>query len=253
MYENLWKEVAVAMLGLAGVATSQFSRVPDRGASEPRWAAQALYDAARGQVIGFGGVSATGLWNQKTTLWDGRNLSISTIPGSPSERKELAMAYDPIRARIVLFGGMDTQNAFGGADASSIHGEVWEISAPVDTGGPGRAIGRIPLHALSQPALGRTLRLWFQTYGVSSLDIGVGPSPRPVFTLPAPLFCTEASFYQMPLISLNLGTVPADGVGLPVPNSPSLLNGVLSLQGIALQPSSCLLATDSSNVRLINP
>lgn len=67
------------------------------------------FDAARGEVVLFGGLGATAL-NDTWVLVDGRwrQQSPST---SPSPRHEVACAWDPLRDRVVLVGGTNEANA----------------------------------------------------------------------------------------------------------------------------------------------
>jgi pyruvate/2-oxoacid:ferredoxin oxidoreductase beta subunit len=64
------------------------------------------YDAARGQVVLFGGVGYSGTLND-TWVWDGTNWVEKTPTTRPSGRYGHAMAYDAARGQVVLFGGHD--------------------------------------------------------------------------------------------------------------------------------------------------
>jgi hypothetical protein len=66
------------------------------------------YDAARKVTVLFGG---------DTCLWDGRSWTRVATTGGPPGRLVHALAYDPVRARIVLYGG-----TIGEQDA----GDTWE-------------------------------------------------------------------------------------------------------------------------------
>src|ERR1035438_9805765 len=63
------------------------------------------YDAARGQVVLFGGFdpSANGL--NDTWLWDGSNWHQESPATSPAVRGEHALAYDSAHGQVVLFAG----------------------------------------------------------------------------------------------------------------------------------------------------
>ncbi len=76
-----------------------------------RWSHCSVYDPARDRMLVYGGRSATG------TLGDVRALSLSGTPTwsaispsgtTPSSREGASMIYDPIRDRLVLFGGAST-------------------------------------------------------------------------------------------------------------------------------------------------
>ena len=77
------------------------------------------YDAATGQVVLMGGYvyGANGHPLGDTWLWDGEQWTEYTGPG-PSDRSHHAMAYDPERQVIVLYGG------YGGGEL--ILDDTWE-------------------------------------------------------------------------------------------------------------------------------
>jgi hypothetical protein len=61
------------------------------------------YDAARGQVVLFGGVSDVEL--SDTWVWDGTSWAQKNPLNSPTARYGHKMAYDAARGQVVLFGG----------------------------------------------------------------------------------------------------------------------------------------------------
>jgi hypothetical protein len=79
------------------------------------------YDAARGQVVLFGGMAQR---DQvffdfgDTWVWDGTNWTQKTPLNSPSARHGFAVAYDTAHAQVVLYGGTNL-------DASVIYPETW--------------------------------------------------------------------------------------------------------------------------------
>jgi hypothetical protein len=70
----------------------------------PRYGAAMAYDAARGEIMLFGGYSY-GTYFHETWTWDGANWEQETPSTAPSGRIDAAIAYDPVHSRIVLFGG----------------------------------------------------------------------------------------------------------------------------------------------------
>lgn len=64
------------------------------------------YDAARGQVVLYGGRVNTTTLLEDTHLWDGSRWVSGNIQG-PGPRAGHAMAYDPVRGRVVLHGGVN--------------------------------------------------------------------------------------------------------------------------------------------------
>lgn len=73
-----------------------------------RFAHAMAYDAARRQIILFGGFSYFGGDSNDTWAWDGANWTQIVTPDSPSPREGHALAFDPIRGEMVLFGGSHT-------------------------------------------------------------------------------------------------------------------------------------------------
>jgi hypothetical protein len=66
-----------------------------------------VYDAARQQVVLFGGerLSGDGGKSAETWLWDGTVWTQVNSPNQPEPRDEHSMVYDSTRQRVVLFGG----------------------------------------------------------------------------------------------------------------------------------------------------
>jgi hypothetical protein len=62
------------------------------------------YDAARAEVVLFGGCCSGGLLND-TWIWDGTTWTEQHPTTSPSARSGMGMAYDAARGEVVLFGG----------------------------------------------------------------------------------------------------------------------------------------------------
>ncbi|HTL35448.1 MAG TPA: kelch repeat-containing protein [Kofleriaceae bacterium] len=66
--------------------------------------ASMAYDAARGEMVLFGGYAQGSLFFD-TWLWNGRTWTQVATPVGPSARYNASMAYDSRRKKIVLFGG----------------------------------------------------------------------------------------------------------------------------------------------------
>jgi hypothetical protein len=85
-----------------------------------------VYDSGRGKVMMFGGATspgdATWEWDAQTKLWELRQQMGGT---RPSPRWGHAMAYDSIRGRTILYGGID---ATGGSTS-----DVWEWDGDAGT------------------------------------------------------------------------------------------------------------------------
>ncbi len=94
------------------------------------------FDSVRGRTMLFGGIACTGcatagnvfddLWE-----WDGSSWSLIHV-GGPSARYLHGMVFDPLRSRLVLFGGLDTSGYLG--DTWEWDGIAW---AQASTTGPG--------------------------------------------------------------------------------------------------------------------
>jgi hypothetical protein len=89
-----------------------------------------VHDSTRGRVVLFGGRQATGGVNNEfrllndTWVYDNGNWSEITAPNTPTPRQHGAMAYDPVRDRVVIFGGTTFK-----ADGVTLENnfETWEL------------------------------------------------------------------------------------------------------------------------------
>lgn len=89
----------------------------------PRQAAAMAYDAARKRIVLFGGTtgSPTDLLGD-TWEYDGTSWYAMSPTQSPTPRAYTAMVFDPVRSRVVLFGGLD-----GGDPAKYfLQDDTWE-------------------------------------------------------------------------------------------------------------------------------
>ncbi len=122
------------------------------------------FDAARGEVVTFGGFSETQNLGD-TWVWDGFEWSPRLPARSPSARYGYALAYDSVREQVVLFGGY---SATGGAlgDTWVWDGTTWAERQPAHSPSPrgGTALAFDPIrarlvlfgNASSIPAAGET-------------------------------------------------------------------------------------------------
>ena len=80
------------------------------------------YDSSRSRVVLFGGDTwdNTGVTVRlnETWEWDGTSWTSKTPASAPTARSFPAMAYDRVRAKVVLFGGTST--------GSGVLGDTWE-------------------------------------------------------------------------------------------------------------------------------
>jgi hypothetical protein len=127
----------------------------------PRWDASAIYDPARGQLVVFGGASSgqtaitrgNDVWTLSlggTPTWN----EIAPIGMPPTPRSGASAIYDPVRDRMLVFGGQTS--------AAGIPDTVWALAftpAPawsiiIAAGSPG---GRFGHSAVYDPTLDRMI------------------------------------------------------------------------------------------------
>lgn len=94
---------------------AQWSPTAAGPAPRARSAAAMTYDVARDQLVLFGGeqlldpaVTAAGLssetWSWQHAAWTPRSVS----PAMPESRESFGLVYEPVRGRVVVFGGLTT-------------------------------------------------------------------------------------------------------------------------------------------------
>jgi hypothetical protein len=85
-----------------------------------------VYDSVRGVSVLFGGVidarTASEAYPNDTWEYEGAKWVRRETGAAPAGRKDFGLAFDRLRGRVVLFGGL-TNNSFGSAAPS---GETWE-------------------------------------------------------------------------------------------------------------------------------
>lgn len=126
----------------------------------PRRRAAMTYDAARGELVLFGG------WNGSselgdTWIWNGSRWSQLTPSPSPSARQYHSMAYDTAHQQVVLFGGS------GGGDLSDTwiwDGARWAQRTPAESPLPRQQ------HALAYDAAHAHVMLFGGLSGSTRLD-----------------------------------------------------------------------------------
>ncbi len=98
--------LACCLLAHAGAAAAaaQWVKLLDGWPTSRKNYAWAL-DEARGVVVLHGGNGQGGLIHDDTWEFDGRTWRLMSPATTPGPRQKHAMAYDPVRRRMVLFGG----------------------------------------------------------------------------------------------------------------------------------------------------
>jgi hypothetical protein len=110
-------------------------------APSPRSDGGMAYDAARGQIVFFGGIHWPTVYGD-TWTWDGTNWTLLTPPLSPRARSGLMMAYDPVSEQTVMFGGGATETRFPAmSDTWTWDGSTWTHVAPEPALRPSRRGG----------------------------------------------------------------------------------------------------------------
>jgi hypothetical protein len=97
----------------------------------PRYGHAMAYDAARGQVVLFGGVCYNDTW-----VWDGTNWTQQSPGSSPPPRNRYAMAYDAARGQVVLFGGNHDCEGTVRGDTWVWDGTSWTQKSPLNSPTP---------------------------------------------------------------------------------------------------------------------
>ena len=130
---------------------SPLPSTPGGGGSSPDWVQRTTptapsfrfaygmtFDAARSQIVFFGGANY-GLFNE-TWVWSGTGWTQKFPASSPPVRRYPQMAYDPAIQRVILFGGQSDLNWSATADTWSWDGSNWTQLSPA-TAPPAREGG----------------------------------------------------------------------------------------------------------------
>ena len=101
--------VTTSLLSLGALTPLDHALAGGVKSPPPRSGEGMAYDAARGQVVLFGGgVSCcSGDFFNDTWTWDGHAWTLQHPATSPSARYLMGMAYDELRQEVVMFGGRD--------------------------------------------------------------------------------------------------------------------------------------------------
>jgi hypothetical protein len=93
------------------------------------------YDAARRQVVLFGGYDGRGNLLSDTWVWDGTNWTQKSPLNSPGAVAFHAMAYDAAHGQVVLFGGSNFSSNYP-SDTWVWDGTNWTRKTPLNSPAP---------------------------------------------------------------------------------------------------------------------
>lgn len=129
---------AICLAATTTAQTSTWTQQTVQVFPAPRANTALAYDSAHGQVVLFGGFSASGTYLGDTWVWNGSAWSQKSPQNSPPARLGHAMVYDSVRGQVVLFGGYGA-----GGDASDTwtwDGTNWTSQSSSSVPPPGRTL-----------------------------------------------------------------------------------------------------------------
>ena len=118
------------------------------------------YDSGRNTAVLFGGLQSTLQVLGETWEFDGVAWSLRQFPVAPAPRYQAALAFDPLRQRIVLFGG---------GNLSTTLGDTWEYD------GLSWVQRTLPV----SPAAGSGVAMTYAPNLQKLLSVHVGPNQQP--------------------------------------------------------------------------
>ncbi len=104
-----------------------------------------VFDAARGNLVLFGGRSLAKGLHDDTWIWNGQRWDLAAPASSPSPRVAHSMAFDAARGEVVLFGGGTTTTPL---DETWIWNGTWTQVQPANRP-PRRVYAGMAYHAAS--------------------------------------------------------------------------------------------------------
>lgn len=197
--------------------TSWQERPSAEPAPSPRSVASLAYDPRRGQVLLFGGIDSASACGAvvcaDTWAWDGAAWTQLTPATAPSGRAAAMITYDPLRDRVVLFGGNDGGNSL--QDVWEWDGANWTDQTPAAGVQPsGRYFGGLVFDSSS----GRTVLFGDELEGDPDTWEWDGASwtrrPSPSPGNPQPVASAAVAYDSTRARTVLFGGVDADGVRL---------------------------------------
>lgn len=166
----LWGAEGGVQATTAWVLTGNSWSLQPGAVPSPRLDAALAFDAARDQLVVFGGNNPGFALLDDTWRWNGTTWTLAPTPTRPPARLGAAMAFDRTRSVVVLFGG---QSSGGGpfpyfADTWEWNGVVWQQRLP-STSPPARLLPSMAFDPVSGGVL---------LFG----GIGSGPGSGTIYT-----------------------------------------------------------------------
>jgi Galactose oxidase, central domain len=160
-----------SLITLAVLTSSLLAQAPSwvqaklASSPQPRVYHAMTYDAARQNVVLFGGQTEKGGVSADTWIWDGKTWAARpSLSSFPSRRIGHAMAYDAARQVIVLFGGANYSKTQLG-DTWLWDGKSWTLVQPPASPG-GRAF-----HSMAYDATRKKVVLFGGYHGPNSNQV----------------------------------------------------------------------------------
>jgi hypothetical protein len=136
-----------SLLAVASTLQAQPDWVPKVIPPQQRVHAAMAYDAARGQMVLFGGIpGATSIYNlyffdNDTWVFDGWKWTRMNPAHKPDQRTFSAMAFDPVRQQVILYGGSNCPPGvvscpYDTSDTWAWDGNDWNQLTPAHNPGP---------------------------------------------------------------------------------------------------------------------
>jgi hypothetical protein len=201
-----------------------------------------VYDSQVARVVLFGGnVNFSPYYAADTWEWNGSTWTQDTSTPAPAGRTLHAMAYDSLRGRVVLFGGLGLPNPLG---------DTWEwnggVSSIATAFGSGCGIPPLDLSPITTapPIIGTTAQASLTNIpsSLAYLALGWSRTTYGPFTLPLTLSgfglpgCDLLQSAEFAALSVPFTGASAATFSLPVPNMPVLIGLHVYLQGWAYAP-----------------
>jgi len=136
------RRLCLSLFTLAAAAPAQswaWNRVFPTAHPTGRQSPRLCPDVLPGELLLFGGIDNTTFPTViygDSWRWDGANWIMLTPPFAPMARYAQAMVHDPVRQRVVLFGGSPTNGGTGLNDTWEWDGASWMQQTPVASPGP---------------------------------------------------------------------------------------------------------------------